>query len=468
MNVNSPTIGRVANPFAAPFGLAAIAFVLLGLGLLHALQVPLTAVALLFAAAALLWTAFRYPLVCLGIVLALMPIYPVAFLLAKFFGPTYIAMFEGCDRVVLLLLSFILWRRNGAKLLTADWFLLVGFGLALGRLVFGGSLVILLADFSFMIAYAAGRVVPLTADQQKVWARVAVWVVAVLSVLGMSEVFLLGQGPRALLYLSVADGFTPDGTLDGRFFADSFAGLRESAGMVSPPFFALLCMAALIIWWVYLRNPLPAAMITAGLICSVTRSAWLGTAVAIALLAMLMGQTRRLYTYAALALVLFVASVPLLGLGDFLSSTKTGDDPSAQGHQESLINGLEYVIGHPFGSGPGNYDRPVGAKHSMTSTSSAPFIENSYLMLASEYGVLAGVCFLGFLVTAMRLAWRERKPPGYVAVGILVGFGGAMMFAPLHQDFALASWIWFPVGLAVRNSTAHQDRFEVPPQNSDY
>jgi hypothetical protein len=468
MNVNSPTIGRVANPFAVPFGLAAIAFVLLGFGLLHALQVPLTAVALLFAAAALLWTAFRYPLVCLGIVLALMPIYPVAFLLAKFFGPTYIAMFEGCDRVVLLLLSFILLRRNGVKLLTADWFLLVGFGLALGRLVFGGSLVILLADFSFMIAYAAGRVVPLTADQQKVWARVAVWVVAVLSVLGMSEVFLLGQGPRALLYLSVADGFTPDGTLDGRFFADSFAGLRESAGMVSPPFFALLCMAALIIWWVYLRNPLPAAMITAGLICSVTRSAWLGTAVAIALLAMLMGQTRRLYTYAALALVLFVASVPLLGLGDFLSSTKTGDDPSAQGHQESLINGLEYVIGHPFGSGPGNYDRPVGAKHSMTSTSSAPFIENSYLMLASEYGVLAGVCFLGFLVTAMRLAWRERKPLGYVAVGILVGFGGAMMFAPLHQDFALASWIWAPVGLAVRNSTAHQDRFKVPPQNSDY
>jgi O-antigen ligase len=323
----------------------------------------------------------------------------------------------------------------------------------------------LLVDFSFMLAYAAGRVVLLTADQQKVWARVAVWIVAALSVLGMSEVFFLGQGPRTLLYLSVADGFTPDGTLDGRFFANSFEGLRESAGMVSPPFFALLCMAALVVWWVYLRNPVPAAGVTGGLICSVTRSAWLGTAVAIALLAVLMGQTRRLYTYAALVLVLFVASVPFLGLGNFLSSTKTGEDPSAQGHQESLVNGLEYVVGHPFGSGPGNYDRPVGAKHSMVSSSSAPFIENSYLMLASEYGVLAGVCFLGFLTAAVRLAWRERKPLGYVALGILVGFGGAMMFAPLHQDFALASWIWFPVGLAIRNSRVTKDRSEVPFNN---
>jgi O-Antigen ligase len=462
MSTGSQSIAKTENPFAAAFGISSIVFVLLAAGLLHLLGVPLAGFALLLSAGALVWMAVRHPITALGAVLAFMSIYPIAFLLAKFFGPRYITLFEGCDRVVLLLLAYILWRRDGVKLVAPDWFLLGCFGLAVVRLAFGGSLINLLADFSFMIAYAAGRVAPVTTGQQKCWARGAVWIIAVLSVLGMSEVFVFGEGPRAILYLSVAPSFTPDGTLDGRFFADSFAGLRESATMVSPPFFALLCMAALVIWWVYCRNPLPAAMIAAGLICSVTRSAWLGTALAIPLLAVRMAQKRRFLLYAALALVLFIASVPVVGLGDYLFSTKTRQEPSAQGHQESLVNGLEYVIGHPFGSGPGNYDRGPGAKHSISSSSDAPFIENSYLILASEYGVVTGLCFLGFLLTALWLAWPQRTQLGYAAVGILVGFGAAMMVAPLHVDFALASWIWFPVGLAVRFSTAIQDRSCLP------
>ncbi len=462
MSVNSQIIVRAKNPFAAAFGINSIVFVLLAVLFLRALGVPVAGFVLLLAGAPLLWIACRRPITVLGVVLAFMPVYPLAFLLAKFLGPSYIALFEGFDRVVLLLLACVLWRRYGVKLVAPDWFLLACFGLAVVRLAFGGSLIILLADFSFVIAYAVGRVAPLTAAQQKFWARGAVWIVAVLSVVGMSEVFVLGPGPRGVLYLKVADGFTPDGTLDGRFFADSLAGLRESATMVSPPFFALLCMAALVIWWVYRRNPLPATMITAGLICSVTRSAWLGTAVAIVVLAVVMKQRQRFLLYAALAVTLFILSVPVVGLDDYLSKTKSGEEVSAQGHQESLVTGLEYVIGHPFGAGPGNYERPAGAKHEKGTPFMAPWIESSYLMLASEYGVLTGLCFLGFLLTALRLSWRERIPLGYATVGILVGFGGAMMVAPLHQDFALASWIWFPVGLAVRFSTAFQGRSCLP------
>lgn len=454
MNIGSQSIVKTENPFAVAFGISSIVFVLFAAVFLHVVGVPLTGFALLLSAGALLWMAFLYPATALGGVLALMSIYPIAFLLAKFFGPPYIALFEGCDRVVLLLLAFILWRRYGVKLVAADWFLLVCFGLAVVRLAFGGALINLLADFSFMIAYAAGRVAVLTAGQQKSWARGAVWIIAVLSVVGMSEVFVFGQGPRAILYSSVTDGLTLNGTLDGRFFAESFAGLRESATMVSPPFFALLCMAALVIWWVYCRNPLPAAMITAGLICTVTRSAWLGTALAIPLLALKMEQKRRFLLYAALALTLFIGSVPVVGLGDYLLKTKSGGDVSTQGHLATLVTGVEYVTGHPFGAGPGNYDRGAGAKHSISLSSSAPWVESSYLLLASEYGVLTGLCFLGFVLTALWLSWRERILLGYASVGILVGFGAAMMVAPLHADFALASWIWFPVGLAVRSSTA--------------
>jgi predicted tellurium resistance membrane protein TerC len=461
-SVDLKSIARAEIPIASAFGITGIVFILLAAAFLHVLGLPLASFALLVSAAALLWMTFRYPTTALGTVLALMSIYPITFLLAKFFGPPYVASLEGCDRVVLLLLACILWKRHGVKLVAPDWFLLGCFGLALVRLAFGGSLIILLADFSFVIAYAAGRVANLTASQQMIWARCAVWIVAVLSVLGMSEVFTIGPAPRGILYSSVASAFTPEDVLDGRFFADSFTGLRESSTMVSPPFFALLCMAALVIWWVYCRNPLPAAMITAGLICTVTRSAWLGTAGSITLLAVIMGQKRRLLLYSSLALALFVASVPILGLGDYLFSTKTRQDPSAQDHQESIVRGLKFVIGHPFGAGPGNYERPPGAKNTITTTSSAPFIESSYLMLASEYGVITSLCFLGFLLAALRQLWRERMPLSYAAIGILIGFGGAMMVAPLHQEFALASWIWFPVGLSIRSSTVIQGRSCLP------
>jgi hypothetical protein len=326
------------------------------------------------------------------------------------------------------------------------------FGFAVVRLAFGGTLINLLAEFSFMIAYAAGRVAHLTADQQKLWAGRAVWIVAVLSVLGMIEVFIIGAGPRTILYSKVEYNLAADGTLNGGFFAESFSRLRETATMISPHFFGLLCMAALVIWWVYCRNPLPAALIAAGLVCTLTRHAWISTALAIPFLAVRMEQKKRFLLYGALALALFIASVPVLGLSDFLARTKSGEEVSVHGHWETLVIGADYVTSHPFGAGPGNYDRSAGAKRTISATSDAPWIESSYLMLAAEYGVLTGMCFIGFMISTMRMVWPQRTQLGYAAFGILAGFGASMMFAPMHQDFALASWIWFPVGLAVRSS----------------
>src|SRR5882672_3731144 len=148
MSVASQTIAKAENRFA-PLAICGVLSILLFAGLLKALGVSLVIPALVFGVAALLWAAFRYAIPALGMVLALMSIFPLAFLLAKFFGPPYIASLEGCDRVALLVIACILWKRHGVKLAAPDWFLLVCFGLALVRLAFGGSLIILLADFSF-------------------------------------------------------------------------------------------------------------------------------------------------------------------------------------------------------------------------------------------------------------------------------------------------------------------------------
>jgi hypothetical protein len=450
MSANAQSVATAKNPFASALGISSLALILLLALLLRAFGVSLTPVVLVAVAATLLWLAIRHPLRALGIVLAFMPIYPIAMLLGKFFGPSYMMWASGLDRVILLLLASILWWGNGIRLKAPDWFLLAAFGFAALRSAFGGTIAALLGDFNFVIAYAAGRLVALTDTKEKLWARWAVWTVAVLSVLGMSEVFIFGEGPRTMLYVAVADWASTNGQeLNPTFHAEGFAGLRESATMFGPLSFASLCMVGLIIWWVYCRNPLPAGMIAAGLICSITRSAWLGTALAIPLLAVIMDQKKRFFHYAGLALALFVVSIPVLGLGDYLLMAKSGQDYSAEGHRESIVKGLGYVSEHPLGSGPGN-----AGFYATQNNTNGVFIEDTYLTLAAQYGIPATICFIGFLVSSLRVAWRKRTELGYTAVGILIGFGAAMVAAPLHQDFPLASWIWFPVGMAVRSSVA--------------
>lgn len=415
-------------------------------GFLSALGVSLVLLGLVGLAVFLLVLAYRYPLTGMGGFLAFMPAYTLLFLIAKFLGPSYIGSLEGVDRAVLLLFVFILWRKNGVKLIAPDWFLLVAFVLASTKLAGGGNVIAFFRDFNFIIAYAAGRVAILAAGRELAWARRAVWIVAVLAVLGMFEVFIIGEAPRTFLYLAVAPEGTVQGSLNAAFHGEAYTGLRESSTMFGPLQFAPLCMAALLVWWIYSRKLLPGAMIAAGLICSVTRSAWVGTAVAFTAVCTLMGETKRLFQFGALVLALFIAAIPLLGLTDYLTATKTGEDPSAAGHQESLLDGVTFALQHPFGVGIGDTEH-LTAEGERTSYS----VESTYLTLAGRYGLLTLFCFVGFLGSVLRTLWRRRTRLAYLAIGVVAGFGTVMMFASLHDVFPLACWLWFPVGLAVRS-----------------
>ena len=238
----------------------------------------------------------------------------------------------------------------------------------------------------------------------------------------------------------------------GSYHVQGFAGLRESSTMFGPLQFGALCMVALVIWWVYRRELLPAIMIGGGLILTLSRSAWVGLAVAIVFLGILMRQSKRLLLYASLALTLFMAAIPVVGLGNFLSATIHGDEASAEGHKESLFAGAQYVLSHPFGNGPGS-----AGTLAFKNDEYIVWSENTYLTLASAYGIPTVLCFIGFLASSITTILPQRTRLSYAAVGILVGFGTVMMFlAGIHDVFSLAAWIWFPVGLAVRSSTELQ------------
>jgi len=432
------------NPFSRSFIISGGIFILIVAASLSFVVSPLT-VLLPFAGAGLLWVVFHYPIATLGAVLAFIPVDYMAIELGKFFGLPYMTVVSVCDKEVpLLLLAFILGWRNGFKPFAPDWFLLACFTMAVVHTVFDGTLVGLWGDFNFILPYFVGRVTLLTQKQELLWAKCAVWIAAVLSLLGLVEVFILGETPRTLLYLATG-GEADAGGLSGAFHGTGFTGLREAATMVGPPSFGALCMVALIIWWVYCRNPLPAGMIAVGLICSVTRSAWLGTVVAISVLAFTMDQKKRLFLYAALALALFAASIPVLGLSDYLLSTKTGQDTSAESHRHDILAGLQYASDHPFGSG--------NSKLSPTTfrqDSNATVFETTYPQLAAEYGIVAALFFVAFWFSALYVAWRKHSELGYVAAGILVGTGLVMVVTLPFADRRLACWALLPIGLAVR------------------
>jgi hypothetical protein len=390
----------------------------------------------------------------LGAVLAFMPFDFMAIALGKFFGLPHMTLVSVCSKEgPLLLLAFILWRRNGFKPVAPDWLLLACFTFAVIRTVLDGTPAGLWTDFNFVLPYAVGRMAVLTQRQEQVWARCAVWIVAVLSVLGMAEVFIFGESPRTLLYLAI-DSETEGGHLTASFHGIGFAGLREAATMVGPNSFGALCMIALIIWWVYFRNPLPACMIAAGLVCSLTRSAWLGFATATALLAVMMGEKKRLLLYSAGALALFAVAIPVLDLTDYIYLNKTGQDTSAEWHRDAIIGGLEYGFEHPFGSGNAKIG-PLAAKEDVN----VPIFETTYPAIAAEYGIVPALCLLGFLFSALHLIWKKQSQLGYAAIGILVGISLVMVITLPLQDRRLACWALFPIGLAIRSSTSQR----IPP-----
>ena len=448
MNAASPPISAPDIPIAKVFRLWFTGCVVLFVAILGAFGISLTPIVLLAAVGTFVWLAFRYPIRGLGLFLAIMPAFTLVFLVTKFFGPPYIGLLEGADRVVLLLLVFALCWKSRIKFTTPDWLLVGCFAMAALHLLLSGSLLPLLADFNFTIAYAAGRFTSLTTEQEQGWAHRAVWIVAVLAIVGMIEVFVIGEAPRTLLYLAVARGGTQGGMLDNAFHGAGYAGLRESSTMFGPLQFAPLCMLGLVVWWVYSRKPVPGVMIAAGLICTVTRSAWLGTAIAISVLAVIMGKTKWLVRFGGLMLALFIAAIPILGLTDYLRSSKSGDDPSAQGHFESVVDGISFTAHHPFGVGPGN-----AGKFAVQDESNAFAVENTFLTFAAEYGVITTIVFCAFLATTVRVLWRRKERVAYAAIGSLLGFSVVMMFAALHDVFPLACWLWFPVGLAIRSAS---------------
>jgi hypothetical protein len=143
-----------------------------------------------------------------------------------------------------------------------------------------------------------------------------------------------------------------------------------------------------------------AGMMLAGLMMSYSRGAWLGTIIGLLYLAWCYGKLKWKYV---------VTGVGLLALGAGLFWGRTPDSapwylkradlsrPSAQHRVAAWKAGFKMMQDHPFGVG---WNKAVGIysrEYSAPENGAAALTMDSYLMLGTELGIPALVCFIAYV-----------------------------------------------------------------------
>ena len=149
-------------------------------------------------------------------------------------------------------------------------------------------------------------------------------------------------------------------------------------------------------------------LISAALISTLTRSAWLGLACGIAWLLWVRRRRWLLAAPAAALVALLLAPVPVVARA--LSVTNLSDE-STYDRLCMLEAGARMIVEHPFvGVGPNMAERryPV-YRHPTASRLNVPHLHNSYVQIAAERGLPSLVVLLALFAVAMREARRACR-----------------------------------------------------------
>jgi len=395
--------------------------------------------------------AWKFPKTCLLMLLVLLLVQPMALLVMKFLQmpDTWVAAVSAVKEagMATVLLSLVLDRSS--RLTVPDIFLV---GLLLLALISGVSsstpdmFIGLKDDFDFVLAYGVGRVLITDEQQQFACVRLGLVAIAVVAALGVVEFIFLGPAPRMLLEgLSSADQLSPT------FGAEAFHGYRAASTLTSPIELGHICTIALLFFVAYrhlLKWPywIAAVITAAGLIVSVTRSAWMGAVIGLCLIAVRVRQKLKLALLLLAAICALFIAAPLVGISDFLSITLKGKEPSLQGHMKSLSDMTRYVVDHPLGSGPGS----AGVR-AVEREPNAPIAESSYLHFGLEYGLAGTLLFAAFCASVIIYTLRDGSTFGIAASAVALAFTVIYAFVSPPIDFPGATWTWLPIGLAIRS-----------------
>ena len=388
---------------------------------------------------------WRWPIAAAAAVLMVLPFLPLPTMIGQATGVPFVQAASAMKEVVLVASAVILAMRSRqtAKGGALNWILFGLLSIAFLHGLFGGGWMGVKDDFELVIPFLLGRLLPLDEAHQLRWVRCGLMVIAVVAILGLLE-FLFVPLEMRMAMLSIAASEVPS-----QFTAAGYSGTRIGSTLSGPAEFGDLCAAALVLFYSYRSRLsrgwyLAVSVIGLGLALSVTRSAWLAAFAGICVVLMRERKKRSMIYGATAALILLLVAIPRLGLRDYVATTTSSDDPSLQGHVESVIDNIETVLNHPMGTGAGT----VGPR-ALERSSRAIGIENSFLTVAVQYGWLAGLLFVSFFAALALKCRKNQSVLGTCAVALLACYGIFMAVMPSHQSLVTACWVLLPAGVVI-------------------
>jgi O-antigen ligase len=194
-------------------------------------------------------------------------------------------------------------------------------------------------------------------------------------------------------------------------------------------------------------------MLGVGLVMSYSRGAWLATSVGLLYLAWCYGKLKWRH-------IVICSSVLVLGAGVLWGRTldsapwyvKRADlgRPSAQNRATAWRAGLEILRDHPLGVGWNNATKIYGEKYHPPEGGPAALTTNDYLMIGTELGIPALLCFVAYVGLCYRRSPRPLIPafsPGGREGVRRTDEGEALRAACLAGALVFVVAFWFDGGL---------------------
>jgi O-antigen ligase len=163
------------------------------------------------------------------------------------------------------------------------------------------------------------------------------------------------------------------------------------------------------------------------------------------------GSARR-WQFGMILAVLIIFALPVAGvsgLSQRAAQTTSGEEKTATDHVDSLRNGVDSVVAHPFGQGLGT-SAGVGQRFQVQD---ATVTENYYLQVGVEVGILGLGIFVALTLAMLRRLNRAAKAVpdlGISAVrGAAVGLAVGAFFLHTWNDFGVAWTLWGLAGASI-------------------
>lgn len=190
-------------------------------------------------------------------------------------------------------------------------------------------------------------------------------------------------------------------------------------------------------------------MLSVGLVMSYSRGAWLATGVALLYLAWCYGKLNWRYVLPVLAVVVAVVLFHWGGTADsapwYVKRADLGR-PSAQNRATAWRAGLEIMRDHPLGVGWNKAVKIYGEKYHPPEGGPAALTTNDYMMIGTELGIPALLCFVAYVALCYRKSPRHHLTPALCPASGS-GEGEALRAACLAGALVFVVAFWFDGGL---------------------